>query len=77
MLVDRLASEDLYMCKVSTVCTKGFDLGLWAIAFTLPLLIGKQVIVIMLETLLEVTVQSDSTHWSLRSSFDGSFRCVI
>ncbi len=48
MLVDRLASDDLYLCKVSTVCTKGFDLGLWAIAFTLPLLIGKQVFVIML-----------------------------
>jgi len=48
VLVDRLASDDLYMCKFSTVCTKGFDLGLWAIPFTLPLLIGKQVFVIML-----------------------------
>lgn len=47
MLVDRLASDDLYMSKIPTVCTKGFDSGLWALAFAFLLLICRQVFVIM------------------------------
>ena len=43
MLIDRLASHDLYVYKLSTVYTKGFDMMLWVVAFALPLLIRKLV----------------------------------